>query len=326
MHLETDYLGLHLKNPLVAGGSALTGSLDSLIQLAEAGIGAIILKPIFEEEIIYDIKRNTHEVAPTNNYGESYKFVAEQGREDAFEKYLNLIADAKEKISVPIIGSIDCYSYDNWISYAKRLETAGCDALELNVSIRPYDTSVSADDVERTFSDIVYTIKRVTSLPVAIKMVPYFTDMAKFVQQISWMGIQGISLFNRNPGIDIDLERLAIVDCDSKGLSDDLYNTMCWVSILRNKLRCDISAVASVKTTQDVIKLLLAGAGTVQLTSCLRGQNFDIIAKILGGLEDWMTNKGFDSLADFRGKLSVPSSGNAFMMMRTMQIKDSFSN
>lgn len=316
MELTANYLGLKIKSPIIAGSCAITGELDSMLRLEDAGIGAIVIKSIFEEEIIFDIKRNTHIVAPVENYGESYNYVAARQAADKLEKHFELIQQAKSRLSVPIVGSINCYSHESWITYARKFEEAGCDALELNIDILPYETSLSCDDVERTYGDVIRTLRKVTSLPLAIKVSHQFTDMAKFMQQLSWMGIHGITMFNRSTTLDIDLEKEEMCNPTLLSSHGDLVDTLRWVTILSNKLRCDISASSGVDSADDIIKLILAGAGTVQTVSSLYRNGIDHIKDLNAGLLQWMERKGYQSIADFKGHLALKSNDTASTLMR----------
>ena len=197
MNTNIEYLGLKLKSPLIAGSCGLTANTDNLCRLEEAGAGAVVLKSIFEEQIIYDIKRNTHVYAPVGNYGDSYEYIAQHVADDSVSKHFALIREAKKRLSIPVIGSINCFSYENWLTYARQFQDAGCDALELNMAIMPFETSLSTDDVERTFSNIIQSLKKSIDIPISIKVGHYFTDLAKFMQQLSWTGIQGITMFNK---------------------------------------------------------------------------------------------------------------------------------
>lgn len=319
--LTSKFMGLDIKCPIIAGSSGITSNIDNLCQLEDAGVGAVVLKSVFEEEIIYDIKRNTHIIAPVENYGDSYEYIAQHIAEDSLEKHFNLIREAKRRLSIPVIGSINCFSYENWITYARNFEQAGCDGIELNISLLPYETSLSCDDVERLFDDIVRTIKKVTTLPVGIKVGPYFTDMAKFMQQLSWMSIQGVTMFNKSLQTDIDIESMELRNAGFLSTPEELFNTIRWTAILSDKMRCPISASTGVYSAEDVVKLLLAGAGSVQVASCLYKNGPAYAATLKTGLEQWMERKGFDNINQFRGKLAVKTNEKASLAFRTQFMK-----
>lgn len=321
MDTKTKYLGLELNSPVIVGSCGLTADVDKMVQMEQAGAGAVVLKSVFEEQIIYDIKRNTHVVAPTDNYGDSYEYIAQHVADDSLEKHFDMIREAKRRLTIPVIGSINCFSYENWLTYAKKFQEAGCDALELNMAILPYETSLSADDVERTFSQIINTLRKSISIPISIKVGTYFTDMAKQMQQLSWMGIQGVTMFNKSVQVDIDIESETLRNASYLSQPEELYNTLRWVAILSKKMRCDLSASTGVYTAADVVKMLLAGATTVQVVSCLYKNGIDTLREINDGLRMWMQRKGYDSLSKFRGKLAVMPADKASVAMRTQFMK-----
>ncbi len=321
MDTKTKYLGLELKSPIIVGSCGLTSDVDKMMQMEAAGAGAVIIKSVFEEQIIYDIKRNTHIVAPTDNYGDSYEYIAMHVADDSLEKHFSMIREAKRRLSIPVIGSINCFSYENWLTYAKRFEECGCDALELNMAILPYETSMSADDVERTFSQIINTLRKSISIPISIKIGTYFTDMAKQLQQLSWMGIQGVTMFNKNVQVDIDTEAECLKNASWLSTPEEIHNTLRWVALMSKKMRCDISASTGVYTADDVVKMLLAGATSVQVVSCLYKNGIDTLRDLNNGLLSWMEKKGYENIKDFRGKLSVAPAEKASVAMRTQFMK-----
>ncbi len=321
MDTSTKYLGLDLKSPIIAGSCGLTADVDKMVEMEQAGAGAIIVKSVFEEQIIYDIKKNTHVVAPTDNYGDSYEYIAAHVADDSLNKHFQMIREAKKRLTIPVIGSINCFSYENWLTYAIKFQEAGCDALELNMAILPYEISLSADDVERTFSQIINTLRKSISIPISIKVGTYFTDMAKQMQQLSWMGIQGITMFNKSVQVDVDIENMTLTNASFLSNPDELHNTLRWVAILSKKMRCDLSASTGVYKSDDVVKLLLAGANTVQVVSCLYKNGIGTLRELNEGLKGWMERKGFENINQFRGKLAVQPNDKASVALRTQFMK-----
>lgn len=321
MDTKTKYLGLSLKSPLIVGSCGLTADVDKMVEMEKAGAGAVVLKSVFEEQIIYDIKRNTHVFAPTDNYGDSYEYIAAHVTDDSLSKHFQMIREAKQRLTIPVIGSINCFSYENWLTYATKFQEAGCDALELNMAILPYETTLSSDDVERTFTQIINTLRKSISIPISIKVGTYFTDMAKQMQQLSWMGIQGVTMFNKNVQVDIDTESETLKNASFLSNPGEVYNTLRWVAILSKKMRCDISASTGVYTADDLVKLLLAGATTVQVVSCLYKNGIDTLKVLNEGLAAWMDKKGYESVDKFRGKLAVRPNDKASVAMRTQFMK-----
>lgn len=321
MDVKTKYLGLELESPIVVGSCGLTTDVNNLLRMEQCGAGAVVLKSVFEEEIIYDIKRNTHMVAPIENYGESYDYIAHHVADNSLQQHFDLIREAKRRLHIPVIGSINCFSHENWLTYAIKFQEAGCDALELNMAILPYETSLSTDDVERTFTNVINTLRRIITIPISIKVSPYFTDMAKQMQQLSWMAIQGVTFFNRFVQFDIDIEKEET--CINSRLSspEEMNHTLRWVAILSKKMRCDLSASTGVYTAADVVKMLLAGATTVQVVSTLYKNGIEYLRDLNDGLKQWMQQKGYDSLAQFRSKLSVPPADKSSIAMRIQFMK-----
>lgn len=317
MNTQAEYLGLKLKSPIVAGSCGLTANIENLCKLEEYGAGAVVLKSIFEEQIIYDIKRNTHVYAPVGSYGDSYEYVAQHVADDSVSKYFSLIREAKKRLTIPVIGSINCFSHENWLTYAKQFQDAGCDALELNMAIMPFETSLSTDDVDRTFANIIQSLRKSINIPISIKVSSYFTDLAKFMQQLSWSGIKGITMFNKSLQIDIDVEEEKLCNADFLTSQGELYNTLRWTAILSKKLRCDLSATTGVANGLDVVKLLLAGASSVQVVSCLYRNGLDYMQVLNNELRGWMEHKGYETVDQFKGKMAMRPGDKASMLMRT---------
>lgn len=321
MNTNTKFLGLDIESPIIAGSCGLTNDISNLEKLEEAGAGAIIMKSVFEEQIIYDIKRNLSMMAPVDNYGMSYEYIAAHVADDSLGKYFDLIKEAKKHLHIPIVGSINCYSFENWMTYTRRFQDAGCDAIELNMAVLPYETSLSCEDVDRLFSDIINTLRKSVTIPISIKVSQNFTDMANFMQRLSWMNVDGITMFNKALNVDVDIDKMSICHAPSLSSPDEIYNTLRWVAILSKKLRCDISASTGVHTAADVVKMLLAGAGTVQVVSCLYKNGVNYMKNLNDGLKAWMTEHGFESIDQFRGKLAVKPNEQSSIFFRTQFMK-----
>ncbi len=321
MDTKTKYLGLEIESPIIVGSCGLTNDINNLVKMEQAGAGAVIIKSVFEEQIIYDIKRNLSMMAPTDNYGMSYEYVAAHVSDDSLGKHFDLIKEAKKRLHIPVVGSINCYSFENWMTYTQRFQEAGCDALELNMAILPYETTMSYEDVDRLFSNIINTLRKSVNIPVSIKVSQNFTDMANFMQRLSWMNINGITMFNKALNVDIDIDKMELTHAPSLSTPEEIYNTLRWVAILSNKLRCDISASTGVHTPADVVKMLLAGAGTVQVVSSLYKNGIEYLQTLNDGLHKWMEEKGYTKLSQFRGKLAVKANDEASMFFRTQFMK-----
>ena len=321
MNTQTQYMGITVDSPVIVGSCGLSSSLENLEYMQESGVGAVILKSIFEEQIIYDIKRNANVIAPTDNYGDSYEYIAAHVAIDSLSQYFYYIRKARKKLQIPIVGSIHCYSFENWLTYAKRFEDAGCNALELNMAILPYETTISVDDIERLFQNVIQSLKKFVSIPVSVKLSHNFTDMAKFMQQLSWTGINSITLFNKPLYIDIDTSTETLQPAPKLSAPEELFNTLRWIAILSKKVRCELSASTGVYSADDVVKLLLAGAQTVQVVSCLYKHGIDHIKTLNDGLRSWMEANDYNSIDQFRGKLAVKANDEASVLFRTQFMK-----
>ena len=317
MGIETKFLGLNLASPIIVGSCGLSTTIGNLEKIHKAGAGAVVLKSIFEEQILFDIKRSTSTYTPYDTFGDSYDYLTNHIEANSIEQYLNLIREAKKNIpALPIIGSINCFNFGNWINYAKRLQEAGCDALELNMFYIPFNVETSTDDIDRLFSDTIHALRKIINIPIIIKTGTYFTDLAKFLQHLSWTGISAVTLFNRATNWDIDIENKKIVHGPILGTPNDIFMPLRWTSILSPKLRCQISASGGVYTGTDVVKLLLAGASTVQVVSTLYKNGIEHITTMNDELKQWMERNNYNSINDFRGSMSIKSSKNASQFER----------
>lgn len=321
MDTSVKYLEKKLKTPIIVGSCGLASSIDDLKRMEDAGAGAIVLKTRFEEEFAYDTKRNTPIYMRTNQYGESYNYVADRLGEFNLDDYFEYLRKVKSAISIPVIGSINCISFESWINYLKRYEAAGVDAMELNIALHPYDISTTASDVERTYNQILMSVKRLTNMPIAIKLGYYFTDMAKFVQRLSWSGVLGVVLFDHEAPVGINIDTFGVEPKGYAEQSNDMSMMLRWIGALANKTKCCISASASIGGWQDVVKNLIVGATTVQVSSCLYSNGIDYITTLQKGLEQWMEQHQFDTIDSFKGRLALGSHDDVASIMRVLSIK-----
>ena len=310
---------MKVKSPIVSGSCGLTSNLANLLEMEKAGVGAIVLKSLFEEQIIYDIQKNMGFLS-NMEYGESYDYIVNHVAGYEIENYYNLIREAKKSLSIPIVASINCVSYNNWVTYAKRLQDSGCDAIELNFMLLPFNVETSVEDVERLFDNTISAIKRSINIPILVKVGKYFTDMSKFMSKLSWSGIKGITMFNKTIDFDIDTKKETLKHTSIISAPQSLYETLRWVALLSTKLRCEISASSGIFTGDDVVKALLAGAQTVQVVSSLYSNGISQIQNMNTYLKQWMDEKGYSSIDDFRGKMSVKNMDNS-AFVRTQFMK-----
>ncbi len=318
MDLTTNYMGLTLKNPIIAGSSGLTGSLAQIKKIAEAGAGAVVLKSIFEEEVrneYADFIENAKTKYGAPEYFEHdgqrspieyYDYVI---REKNLSKYIELLESCKSELEIPVIASINCFFHSaDWLSYAMNLERAGADALELNMFFPPTDFKHSQQDKEELYFTIAQKVTDAINIPVALKISPYFTDLGPMIQRLSQTDIKALVLFNRFFSPDFDIDTLEVKPSFVYSTPADLALSLRWIAVMANKVQCDLAASTGVHDAHALIKQLLAGAKAVQVVSCLFQNGPKYIQELLNGLESWMKSKGYTSIADFRGTLSQDNS------------------
>jgi len=301
--LSTEYMGLKLKNPIIAASSGMTDSVDKIKKLAENGVAAVVLKSLFEEQIRMEIDSLAMNNM-FNSYADTENYIAFYTKENTVNEYLKLIQDAKKEVEIPIIASINCYSMGQWVEFAQRIEKAGADGIELNMFILPGDTEAKGESIEQKYFDIIESIGKHTKLPVAVKLGYYFSGMAEIFKRISETKIKGMVLFNRFYSPDVDLEKEEIVSSRIFSLPEE--NSMCirWIGMLSGKLSADIAASTGITDGNDVLKNILVGAKAVQVASVLYKNKPDYIPQMLQQIESWLKQKGYGSLNEIRGKLN----------------------
>ncbi len=302
--LSTTYMGLNLINPIIAGSSALSNSVAGVKKLEEGGAGAVVLKSIFEEEIIHEMDDLMKGVPETSRYMERFDYHDLVIRRDQLKNYTTLIREAKENVSIPIIASINCaFSYE-WTDYAKRLETAGADAIELNMFFLPTEQNRSADEIEQTYFKIIESVLDSVSIPVSLKISHYFTHLGSMIHNLSNTGISGLVLFNRFYSPDFDIEKLKVVQTNVLSSPAELSTSLRWIAMMSQKISCELVASTGVHDGAAVIKQLLAGAQAVQVVSALYQHSPEHIHTMVDDLESWMCRHNYKRLENFRGKMS----------------------
>jgi dihydroorotate dehydrogenase (fumarate) len=302
-NISTTYLGLSLKSPVIASSSDFTNSVAKIIELEKAGAGAIVLKSIFEEQILMEIDAlRTNNMFDTYGYNEEY--IAYYTKLHETNQYIQLIKEAKEATSIPIIASINCFSDSEWVSFAKNIEQAGADAIELNIFILPSNPNQSAVEIRDKYFAIVRNVRKNTTLPIAVKLHHYFTDMAAFMVDLS-KEVDSLVLFNRFFNPDINTDTFNVESAGVFSNPSDHYLVQRWIGLLSGKVQSELSASGGIHDASGVIKSMLAGANVVQIASVLYQNGVDEITKMNQGLSDWMTQKGFSSISEFKGKSSA---------------------
>lgn len=307
--LRTRWLGLELAHPIVAAASPLTGSIDSLERLQDGGVAAVVLKSLFEEQIEHD------EMAAHNLmlYGaelspEARGFFPEmQNWRTGPEQYLELLAGAKRVLRVPVIASLNGHTPGGWTSWARQLEQAGADAIELNVYFLAASIDDSSAEVEQRYIDLVASITQQVKIPVAVKVAPYFSAMANMAARLARAGAKGLVLFNRFLQPDIMLDELEVAPHMMLSSSDELRLALRWIAILRGRVDAGLAATGGAHTSDDVLKLLLAGADCVMLASSLLQRGPEHIGALVRGVQSWMAEREYDSVEQMKGSLSQQS-------------------
>ena len=306
--LRTRYLGLELAHPIVASASPLTGSLDSLKRLQDAGIAAVVLKSLFEEQIEHE------EMSASNlmDYGaelspEAQGFFPEMKYSTGPDAYLQLIADAKRALRVPVIASLNGYTPGGWTGIARKFQEAGADAIELNVYFLAASVEDTSAEVEKRYVELVEAVTRQVSIPVAVKVAPYFSAMANMAARLTKAGARGLVLFNRFLQPDILLDELEVAPHLVLSTSDELRLALRWIAILRGRVGASLAATGGAHTPDDVLKLLLAGADCVMLASSLLTKGPKHVGTLVRGIEAWMNEREYTSVAQMKGSLSQES-------------------
>lgn len=309
-NIATTYMGLSLSSPVIIGSSGLTSSIDNIKEFAARGAGAVVLKSLFEEQIKYEIAHTTSHEITSNLYPEAQDYIANYSHNHRVDEYLELIRSAKREVSIPIIASINCISSEEWVTFARKIESAGADALELNVFIMPSDPSFGAEHNEKVYFAILDEVKKLISIPIALKISYYFSGLAKMALKLSWAGAKGLVLFNRFYSPDININTMKVVATNVFSTPEEISTSLRWVAMLSDRVYCDICASTGVHDSEGLIKQLLAGAKAVQIASTLYKNGFDRIDEMNSGLKSWMEQHGYEKIEDFVGKMSFKKAEN----------------
>jgi dihydroorotate dehydrogenase (fumarate) len=309
MDLSTRYLGLALRNPLVASASPISNTLDGVRRLADAGVGAVVLFSLFEEQLRHEAEQNARLAdAGTDSFAESLSYFPAGADSDAGPRhYLSLIERAAAAVDIPVIGSLNGVTPGGWTSYARLIQDAGAAAIELNIYYLPGDPHTSAREVEQRYIDILCRVKDAVTVPVAVKLGPHFSSVGEIALRLDQAGADGLVLFNRFLQPDIDSETLTVRPAVDLSSPAEARLPRTWISLLRNHLRASLAATTGVEGPADVVKYLLAGADVVMTASALIRHGPRYAAVLLDGLAEWMARKGYACVDDLRGVLAVPA-------------------
>jgi dihydroorotate dehydrogenase (fumarate) len=310
MDLTTKYMGLTLKNPVVPSASPLSKTIAGIRQMEDAGAGAITMYSLFEEQIRLEAFTLHDRIEDSRwRYAEHVSFFPEIGEFNRMsEGYLELIAEAKQAVDVPVIGSLNGVTVGGWIDYAKRIEQAGADALELNVYMVPTDVSDTSSQIEQIYLEILKAVKASVTIPVAMKLNPFFSSIPHMAKELDDAGANGLVLFNRFYQPDFDLEELSVVPNLVLSRSSEMRLPLRWIAILYGKVKASMALTTGVHTAEDVVKALMSGADAVNVASVLLEQGPGKIADLVAGLDQWMVEHEYESVDQMKGALSHRSS------------------
>ncbi len=323
MDLSTTYLGLKLKNPIVASASPLSHTVDSMKRLEDAGAGAIVMYSLFEEQIAHEAAELDHYL----NYGkESYAealtyFPEAQSYNVGPDDYVELVRKAKASLEIPVIGSLNGISTGGWISYAKKIAEAGADALELNVYYIPTDPDVTSTDVEDRYLEVLHAVNHTVNIPVSMKLSPFFSSLAHLARRLENAGAAGLVLFNRFYQPDIDLEALEVKPNVLLSTSNAMRVPLRWIAILYGRVKLSLAASSGIHTAQDVIKMVMAGADAAMMCSALLKNGAGYVAQVLADLNRWMLEHEYISMQQMKGSMSQKAVADPAAFERANYVK-----
>ncbi|MEJ5314162.1 MULTISPECIES: dihydroorotate dehydrogenase-like protein [Anaerolinea] len=304
--LTTTYLGLTLKNPVVASASPLSKKLEGIRRLEEAGAAAVVMYSLFEEQITHESLALDHFLnRGTESFAEALSYFPDlENYNVGPEEYLNLIRRAKEAVNIPIIGSLNGVSAGGWVDYACKIEEAGADALELNMYYIPTDPDITAQELEQNYVDLVSEVCSRVSIPVAVKLSPFFTALPNMAKRLAGAGAKGLVLFNRFIQPDLDIETLEVVPALQLSTPAELRLPLRWVAILYGRVPCDLALTSGVHDAQAVLKAMMAGARVTMLASELLQNGLKRIEEILADMNAWMDTFEYESVRQMQGSMS----------------------
>jgi len=320
VNIETNYLGLKLKSPIIVASSGISNNIEKIKELEANGAGAIVLKSLFEEQILAE---SAHNISQDQSYGyDVHDYITAVMRDTRLNDYITHIKEAKKACNIPIIASINCVSDREWLDFTENIEKAGADALELNIGILPSNHDISSDENEQTYFKIIEKVRKSTSLPIALKMSHYSAGLSNLIKKLSWTGhVDAFVLFNRYYRPDIDINNMKITSTGVFSSSEDISESLRWVAIMSNVIELPIAATTGIHTGADVIKQLLAGAQCVQVASTLYQNGTEQMTTMNEDLKAWMTRKKFKTIDDFRGKMAFDSDKNTVAFERIQFMK-----
>lgn len=319
--LSTRFFGLSLNSPVIAASCSMTGNADQIRKLAEAGAGAVVLKSIFEEEIQHALNEELSRRDDFNNDPEYLDYFDYVVKDESLRKYAKLITDTKSVVKIPVVASINCVTAGEWMSFAKKLQDAGADALELNLYVSGVDSKLSSSDQEKIYFDTIAKVLNLVSIPVSVKISPYFSNLSSVITKLSQTGIAGITMFNRYYMPDIDINDEKVVSADVLSEKTDYHLPLRWIGTMAGKTACKLAGTTGIHSAETAIKFLLAGASAIQVASPLYRKGPSFITELNHAIEMWMDEKGYSSIGEFSGKLSMQKAENPVVYERFQFMK-----
>lgn len=322
MDLKTTYLGLELANPIVSGSCPLGASLDTIRHLEDAGAAAVVLPSLFEEEIMGAVQAQMEMESAGAGFAEASSYIPNpDGYHVGPDKYLDHLRAAKEAVSIPIIASLNGTTPGGWTGYAKKMQDAGADALELNTYYLATNAGELGSDVEKRTLDIVESVREAVSIPVAVKLSPFFSSLANFAKQLKEKGAKGLVIFNRFYQPDLDIEELEVVPNLRLSTADELRLRLRWLAILSSQVEMSLAATGGAHSAVDVIKAVMAGAHSVQMVSALLIHGPEHITRTLEAIDFWLNEHEYESLRQMQGSMNMDKVPDAAKLTRANYMK-----
>jgi dihydroorotate dehydrogenase (fumarate) len=324
MDLTTTYMGLKLKNPLVLSASPISAEVDLVKKAEDAGAAAVVMYSLFEEQINHEMEEIDYFLSQgTEGFAESLTYFPEpdEFRNLHAEEYLRLIERLKQSVDIPVIGSLNGVSPGGWMDYARKIEKAGADALELNVYYVATDPQVTAEKVEQLYIDNLKTVKKAVKIPVAIKVSPYFSAFANLATRLDQEGADGLVLFNRFYQPDINLKTLNVFPNLQLSHSNELRLPLRWIAILYGRIKANMAATSGIHTAEDIIKTMMVGADVAMMASLLLAEGVEKLDELVKGIKQWMMENEYESIHQMKGSMSYKSISNPDAYERANYIK-----
>lgn len=323
MDLSTKYMGMKLRSPLVASASPLSESIDNVKKLEDAGIGAIVLHSLFEEQLRMEQEEYNHFTSQgTDTFAEALSYFPEVEEYKLGPKlYLEHITEAKKAVDVPIIASLNGSTMGGWTAYAKDMENAGADGIELNIYSIPTDMNTPGSEIEKQYIDILKAVKSSVSIPISLKLSPYFSNFSNMAKQFDETGVDALVLFNRFYQPDIDLDEYEVTPNLLLSQSNAMRLPMRWIAILKDKIKADLAATSGIHTGTDVIKMLMVGANVTMLCSSILKHGINHIHNIENHMKEWMVEKEYNSVSELQGSMSQKKTADPEKFERAQYMK-----